>query len=235
MTNTLTASQRITEEVRSWPGVEAGPGRRGEFAFKLGRREIGHLHGDHAAHFSSQKTSGPSSNRRSHHSAPSVPRERWTGRAQDRERGRRARCDRPDAVNYERASARQSRRSKSSHAELGYLAAERRLARLATVSMDGTPHVVPVGFSYNADRDVIDVSGHDLPQTPGASKAALVTSAARAPLDERGDRRTTARLSKDSGTRTLESSGAASPFTAARATCRPGSARRPAPRTRPPG
>jgi hypothetical protein len=50
-----TASQRIIEEVTSWPGVEAGPGRRGEFAFKLGRREIGHLHGDHAAHFSFQK------------------------------------------------------------------------------------------------------------------------------------------------------------------------------------
>src|SRR5438477_10374419 len=47
-----TASQHITDEVTSWPGIEAGPGRRGEFAFKLGRREIGHLHGDHAAHFS---------------------------------------------------------------------------------------------------------------------------------------------------------------------------------------
>src|SRR5688572_5718127 len=45
------ASEQITREVTSWPGVEAGPGRRGEFAFKLGRREIGHLHGDHAAHF----------------------------------------------------------------------------------------------------------------------------------------------------------------------------------------
>jgi hypothetical protein len=45
------ASRRITEEVTSWPGVEAGPGRRGEFAFKVGRRELGHLHGDHAAHF----------------------------------------------------------------------------------------------------------------------------------------------------------------------------------------
>ena len=49
------ASQRITAEVTSWPGVEAGPGRRGEFAFKVGRREIGHLHGDHAAHFSFPK------------------------------------------------------------------------------------------------------------------------------------------------------------------------------------
>jgi Luciferase len=45
------ASERITEEVTSWPGVVAGPGKRGEFAFKVGAREIGHLHGDHAAHF----------------------------------------------------------------------------------------------------------------------------------------------------------------------------------------
>jgi luciferase-like monooxygenase len=51
LTETRKASRQITEEVTSWPGVEAGPGRRGEFAFKLGRREIGHLHGDHAAHF----------------------------------------------------------------------------------------------------------------------------------------------------------------------------------------
>jgi hypothetical protein len=49
--NANTASQRITEEVTSWPGVTSGPGRRGEFAFKLGQGEIGHLHGDHAAHF----------------------------------------------------------------------------------------------------------------------------------------------------------------------------------------
>ncbi|HTX30822.1 MAG TPA: luciferase family protein [Solirubrobacteraceae bacterium] len=49
------ASEQITAEVTSWPGVEAGPGRRGEFAFRLGRREIGHLHGDHAAHFSFPK------------------------------------------------------------------------------------------------------------------------------------------------------------------------------------
>lgn len=51
MTATRTASQRITDEVNSWPGIQAGPGRRGEFAFKLGHQEIGHLHGDHAAHF----------------------------------------------------------------------------------------------------------------------------------------------------------------------------------------
>ncbi len=46
-----TPSQRITEEVASWPGVTAGHGRRGEFAFKLRGREIGHLHGDRSAHF----------------------------------------------------------------------------------------------------------------------------------------------------------------------------------------
>jgi hypothetical protein len=43
--------QRITDEVTSWPGVEAGTGRRGEWSFKVGRHEIGHLHGNHAAHF----------------------------------------------------------------------------------------------------------------------------------------------------------------------------------------
>ena len=51
MANGQRASERITEEVTSWTGVRAGPGRRGEFAFRVGRREIGHLHGDRAAHF----------------------------------------------------------------------------------------------------------------------------------------------------------------------------------------
>jgi hypothetical protein len=47
----MTASEQITAEVTSWPGVSAGPGRRGEFAFTVGRKEIGHLHGDRVAHF----------------------------------------------------------------------------------------------------------------------------------------------------------------------------------------
>jgi hypothetical protein len=51
MTTTPTASQQITEEVTSWTGVDAGPGHRGEFAFKVDGSEIDHLHGDHAAHF----------------------------------------------------------------------------------------------------------------------------------------------------------------------------------------
>jgi Family of unknown function (DUF5519) len=51
MTEPATPSTRIAEEVTSWPGVKAGPGQRGELSFTVGRREIGHLHGDHAAHF----------------------------------------------------------------------------------------------------------------------------------------------------------------------------------------
>ena len=44
-------SEQITEKVGSWPGVSAAPGSRGELSFRVGRREIGHLHGDHVAHF----------------------------------------------------------------------------------------------------------------------------------------------------------------------------------------
>jgi Family of unknown function (DUF5519) len=52
MARTAGAGERITEEVTAWTGVEAAPGRRGELSFRVGRREIGHLHGDHAVHFS---------------------------------------------------------------------------------------------------------------------------------------------------------------------------------------
>ena len=51
MTEPRTASRTIVDEVTSWPGVEAVYGDRGELSLRLGRREIGHLHGDHAAHF----------------------------------------------------------------------------------------------------------------------------------------------------------------------------------------
>jgi len=51
MSEAAGANRRITDEAGSWPGVETGTGDRGEWAFKVGRREIGHLHGDHAAHF----------------------------------------------------------------------------------------------------------------------------------------------------------------------------------------
>ncbi len=54
--HTTTPSAWITEEVSSWPGVEAGPGSRGELSFKVRRREIGHLHGDQVAHFGLPKS-----------------------------------------------------------------------------------------------------------------------------------------------------------------------------------
>jgi pyridoxamine 5'-phosphate oxidase family protein len=33
---------------------------------------------------------------------------------------------------------------------------------LATVNAAGEPHVVPVGFRYNAELDTIDIGGHNL-------------------------------------------------------------------------
>lgn len=52
MSETRSASERIIEEVGSWPGVEVGPGDRGaSVAFRVGGRELGHLHGDRSAHF----------------------------------------------------------------------------------------------------------------------------------------------------------------------------------------
>jgi hypothetical protein len=50
MTTQTTASERILEEVTSWEGVHTEPGRRGELSIKLGRRELGHLHGDRSLH-----------------------------------------------------------------------------------------------------------------------------------------------------------------------------------------
>ena len=58
MSETRSPSERITDEVTSWPGVEAGHGRRGEWSFRVKGHEVGHLHGDHAAHFSFGKEAG---------------------------------------------------------------------------------------------------------------------------------------------------------------------------------
>ena len=48
--------------------------------------------------------------------------------------------------------------------ELGYLA-ERHLGRLATIDPGGRPHVVPLGWTYNAALDTIDVGGRDFART----------------------------------------------------------------------
>ena len=85
MTDTRTASQIITDEVTSWPGVEAGIGSRGEYGFTLGKRQLGHLHGDYVAHFGFPKpvweelyAAEP------HHLPPGLPGQEGLGLAPDR-------------------------------------------------------------------------------------------------------------------------------------------------------
>ncbi len=48
-TTSTTAGERIRREVTSWPGVTVAPHRFGGVEFLLGRRELGHLHGDRLA------------------------------------------------------------------------------------------------------------------------------------------------------------------------------------------
>jgi pyridoxamine 5'-phosphate oxidase family protein len=49
--------------------------------------------------------------------------------------------------------------------ELAYMVGGRQLGRIATVGRDGTPHVVPVAWIYNAARDTIDIGGYELELT----------------------------------------------------------------------
>ena len=51
--------------------------------------------------------------------------------------------------------------SKFTAQEIEYLGSQR-LGRLATLSALGEPHVVPVGFRYNAELDTIDIGGHNI-------------------------------------------------------------------------
>ncbi|MGO9958593.1 MAG: luciferase family protein, partial [Solirubrobacteraceae bacterium] len=43
------AGERVIAVVASWPGVETAAHRFGGTEFRLGRRELGHLHGDRIA------------------------------------------------------------------------------------------------------------------------------------------------------------------------------------------
>ncbi len=45
----MTAAERIATEVLSWEGVTAEPHRFGGTEFRLGNRELGHLHADRLA------------------------------------------------------------------------------------------------------------------------------------------------------------------------------------------
>ncbi len=81
----------------------------------------------------------------------------WLGH---RHRAARVGHQRPDAGGFARLSMSVFR-----EAEIRYLAGGRQLGRIATVGADGTPHVVPVAWIYNAVRDAIDVGGHELEQS----------------------------------------------------------------------
>lgn len=43
------AGARIRAAVQAWPGVEVWPHRFGGIEFRVGRRELGHVHGDRIA------------------------------------------------------------------------------------------------------------------------------------------------------------------------------------------
>ena len=45
----ISTETQIAEAVESWPGVEAARHRFGGIEFRLGRRELGHIHGDRIA------------------------------------------------------------------------------------------------------------------------------------------------------------------------------------------
>ena len=47
MTGVPDARKRIEESVLTWPGVAARPHRFGGTEYRLGDREVGHMHGDH--------------------------------------------------------------------------------------------------------------------------------------------------------------------------------------------
>ncbi|HET9611703.1 MAG TPA: PPOX class F420-dependent oxidoreductase [Acidimicrobiales bacterium] len=76
-------------------------------------------------------------------------------------------------------------------AELAYLQGERRLARLATVGSDGTPHVAPVGWRL-ADDGAVEVDGIDLDRTKkyrdirATGRAAIVVDDVLPPWQPRG-------------------------------------------------
>jgi pyridoxamine 5'-phosphate oxidase family protein len=62
--------------------------------------------------------------------------------------------------------------------ELQYLTGGGQLGRIATVGADGTPHVVPVGWIYNAASDTIDVGGYELERSKKFRDAARTGRAA---------------------------------------------------------
>jgi pyridoxamine 5'-phosphate oxidase family protein len=76
--------------------------------------------------------------------------------------------------------------------ELRFLESSHLLARIATVGADGTPHVVPTGWSYSPELDVIDVGGMNLTATKKyrdaarTGRVAIVVDEVLSPWQPRG-------------------------------------------------
>jgi Luciferase len=49
LSENISIHERIARAVTSWPDVESAPHRFGGVEFRLGKRELGHLHGDSLA------------------------------------------------------------------------------------------------------------------------------------------------------------------------------------------
>jgi pyridoxamine 5'-phosphate oxidase family protein len=78
-------------------------------------------------------------------------------------------------------------------AELTYLQGERRLARLATVGSDGTPHIAPVGmWKVDPDSGIVEITGHNFAATKKfrdvarTQRAAIVVDDVLPPFQPRG-------------------------------------------------
>jgi pyridoxamine 5'-phosphate oxidase family protein len=78
-------------------------------------------------------------------------------------------------------------------AELAYLQGARRLAHVATVGKDGTPHVTPVGmWSVDPDSGVVEVTGQQFADTKKfrdvarSGRAAIVVDDVLPPWQPRG-------------------------------------------------
>ncbi len=69
---------------------------------------------------------------------------------------------------------------------------EQRLGRLATVDVEGRPHVVPVAFRYNAELETLDIGGHNFARSKKfrdaekTGKAAFVVDDVLPPWRARG-------------------------------------------------
>ena len=97
------AGQTVIDEVASWPGTEAAEGSRGELSLRLGKREIGHLHGDHALHLGFPRAVWHrlhDEGRIDYHPVfPGKP--GYSGRGDRERRGRSGRDRAPAGINYD--------------------------------------------------------------------------------------------------------------------------------------